>query len=94
MKYETVENYAGGLFQTRTAERQDVISPLDGTVISQVPMSDTADVEEAVRHAHQAFPAWSSSALNSWKSQCLRQPIMPSGKVGCILSTLSRMPCK
>ena len=60
MKYETVENYAGGLFQTRTAERQDVISPLDGTVISQVPLSDTADVEEAVRHAHQAFPAWSS----------------------------------
>ena len=60
MKYEMVENYAGGLFQTRTAERQDVISPLDGTVISQVPLSDTADVEEAVRHAHQAFPAWSS----------------------------------
>ena len=54
MKYETVENYAGGLFQTRTSERQDVISPLDGSVISQVPMSDTADVEEAVRHARQA----------------------------------------
>ncbi|MCH2400806.1 MAG: aldehyde dehydrogenase family protein [Pirellulales bacterium] len=60
MKYETVENYAGGLFQTCTAERRDVISPLDGAVISQVPMSDTADVEEAVRHASMSFPAWSS----------------------------------
>ncbi len=41
----------------------DVISPLDGTVISSVPLSSKSDLDEAVKAAQAAFPAWSALTL-------------------------------
>ena len=40
MKYEKVRNYYDGKFvDSRAGESLDVVSPIDGNLLSQVPMS-------------------------------------------------------
>jgi len=41
----------------------DVISPLDGTFLSTVPLSSSKDLDDAVRAAQAAFPAWSKTPI-------------------------------
>ena len=60
MKYKRIENYIGGRFQTGVSETREVISPVDGEVISEVPMSDAAEVDAAVEVARRAFPSWAA----------------------------------
>ena len=55
-----VENLIGGNFVV-TAECFDDISPLDGSVIAQIPR--TKDVEDAVIAASSAQPAWGALSL-------------------------------
>ena len=60
MKYPAVQNYINGQFTTAsTAKTLDVISPIDGVLLSTVPMSQSKDLDAAVRSAKSAFPAWS-----------------------------------
>lgn len=57
------KNFINGKFVSNGSARLDVISPLDGSKISTVPMSSTKDVDEAVQAARAAFPEWSSRTL-------------------------------
>ena len=41
----------------------DIMSPLDGRVISNLPLSGTEEVDAAVKAAEKAFPAWSAMTL-------------------------------
>ncbi len=60
MKYIPVQNYINGQFVNASAGRTlPVISPVDGTELSVVPMSTAKDLDEAVNAATAAFPAWS-----------------------------------
>ena len=60
MKYPEVQNYIAGNFTKANSGRSlDVISPIDGTLLSKVPMSSAADLDTAVKAAKKAFPAWS-----------------------------------
>ncbi|THU40605.1 CoA-acylating methylmalonate-semialdehyde dehydrogenase [Niastella caeni] len=60
MKYAPVQNYINGQFvDASTDQTLPVISPLDGTLLSTVPMSVPKDLDAAVRSAKIAFPAWS-----------------------------------
>lgn len=52
------QNYIGGLYESNEARSMDVVSPLDGSVISQVPLSGPSTVDKAVQAAKQALPAW------------------------------------
>ncbi len=52
------QNYIGGLYESNEARSMDVVSPLDGSVISQVPLSGPGTVDKAVQAAKQALPAW------------------------------------
>lgn len=63
MKYPPVQNFIGGRFVAFDGEHQDVVSPLDGSVLSQVPLSSAAEVEQAVAAARHAFPGWSSLTM-------------------------------
>lgn len=64
MKYKPVQNYIKGQFINSTSNRSlDVISPLDGTLLSKVPMSVSADLDEAVRVAKSVFPHWSKTTI-------------------------------
>ena len=55
-----VKNYINGKFEQNGQDSMEVISPLDGRVISTLPLSTTRDVDAAVQAAKRAFPAWSS----------------------------------
>lgn len=60
MKYNPVQNYIGGQFLNPSSSRSlDIVSPVDGTLLSAVPMSTAEDLNAAVAAAKKAFPAWS-----------------------------------
>ena len=61
--YQPVQNFIGGQFQSNGGPPLDVYSPLDGAVISQVPMSTAQEVELAVQAAKNAFGLWSAKTL-------------------------------
>ena len=58
-----VKNYINGQFESNGQETLDVISPIDGSVISSLPMSTYNDVDKAVQAAEKAYPAWSAKTL-------------------------------
>src|SRR5687768_7512120 len=64
MKYPAVQNYINGKFVNASSPRTlDVISPLDGKLLSKVPMSSSKDLDDAVNAANAAFPAWSRTPI-------------------------------
>ena len=64
MKYSPVQNYISGKFVDSTSARSlDVISPLDGNLLSKVPMSTAKDLDNAVKAAKAAFPKWSHTPI-------------------------------
>jgi len=64
MKYSPLQNYINGRFTDASTTRTlDVISPIDGNLLSKVPMSNTKDLDEAVRAAKAAFPGWSKMPI-------------------------------
>src|SRR5258705_1633539 len=64
MKYSPVQNYINGQFVDSTSARSiDVISPLDGNLISKVPMSTAKELDSAVKAAKAAFPTWSDTSI-------------------------------
>lgn len=64
MKYSPVKNYINGQFvKATTSKTLDVISPIDGNLLSTVPMSSTADLDKAVQAANAAFATWSRTPI-------------------------------
>ncbi len=60
MKYSPVQNFINGKFvPASTNKTLDVISPVDGVLLSTVPLSTNDDLKAAVKAAKAAFPAWS-----------------------------------
>jgi malonate-semialdehyde dehydrogenase (acetylating)/methylmalonate-semialdehyde dehydrogenase len=62
-KYPVIRNFVGGRFTDGGARLLDVVNPSDGSLISRVPISSGAEVDEAVRAAAAAFPAWSATPI-------------------------------
>ena len=50
-----VKNYINGEFERNEQNSMDVISPLDGSKISSIPLSTTQDVNKAVQSAKMHF---------------------------------------
>ncbi|MCX6277300.1 MAG: CoA-acylating methylmalonate-semialdehyde dehydrogenase [Bacteroidetes bacterium] len=64
MKYPEVKNYFGGKFFPGTTKKYlDVISPLDGSLLSKVPLSSKEDLNHAVEAARAAFLKWSKTSI-------------------------------
>ncbi len=60
MKYPVTKNYVGGKFvASKSTKEMEVVSPLDGSVLSTVPMSTKEDLDAAVTVAKKAFETWS-----------------------------------
>lgn len=58
-----VKNYINGKFERNGQKSMDVISPIDGSKISTLPLSTYNDVDKAVQAAKNAFPSWSEMTL-------------------------------
>ncbi len=64
MKYERVKNFYGGAFVESTSSSDlDVTSPLDGNLLSTVPMSTTDELNKAVESAKKAGESWSKAPI-------------------------------
>ncbi len=64
MKYPAVQNYINGKFVDASSLRTlDVVSPIDGNLLSKVPMSTAKDLDDAVKAAKAAFPAWNKTPI-------------------------------
>lgn len=64
MKYPLIQNFVNGQPTPSTSARTlDVISPIDGTLLSKVPLSTKADLDKAVAAAQKALPGWSRTPI-------------------------------
>jgi malonate-semialdehyde dehydrogenase (acetylating)/methylmalonate-semialdehyde dehydrogenase len=64
MKYPSLKNYINGQFVASSSSRSiQVISPLDGALLSEVPMSSSEDLNAAVEVARAAFHKWSRTPI-------------------------------
>lgn len=59
-KYPKVQNYIGGNFSDDGQKSMEVDSPLDGSVLSSVPLSGASELDAAVKSAQEAFKTWSA----------------------------------
>jgi len=58
--YPEVKNYISGKFTKNGHKTLDVLCPLNGKIISSVPLSDKKDLDEAVNSAAEAYLKWSA----------------------------------
>ncbi len=64
MKYPALKNYINGEFVVSGSSRTlPVISPVDGALLSEVPMSTAEDLHTAVEAARAAFHKWSKTPI-------------------------------
>ena len=64
MKYPDVSNFINGQFVGEASKRKmTVTSPIDGNLLSRVPMSSSSDLNAAVNAAKKAFPGWSKTPI-------------------------------
>ncbi|MDH5414463.1 MAG: CoA-acylating methylmalonate-semialdehyde dehydrogenase [Flavobacteriaceae bacterium] len=62
-KQPEVKNFINGKFESNGHAIMEVMSPLDGSIISTLPLSNYDDVDKAVKAAQKAFPDWSAKTL-------------------------------
>ena len=63
-KYGRLKNYINGGFVASDSGRTlAVYSPLDGSLLAEMPCSSPADLDSAVAAAHAAFPRWSRTPI-------------------------------
>jgi malonate-semialdehyde dehydrogenase (acetylating) / methylmalonate-semialdehyde dehydrogenase len=61
MKYPRAQNFIDGKFvPAHATEWIDLVSPIDGNKISEVPLGSSNDLDDAVRAAKRAFRGWST----------------------------------
>ena len=64
MKYMPVQNFINGQFVNATSTNlMEVISPINGELLSTVPLSTASDLSMAVASAKAAFPGWSKTPI-------------------------------
>ena len=64
MKYPITTNFIDGKFTGTSSSRSlDVISPIDGTLLSKVTLSSASDLDTAVASAKKAFDSWSKTPI-------------------------------
>lgn len=63
MKYSELSNYIDGKLLSGGNGSLNVFSPLDGEIISTVPLSKKSDLDKAVEAAKKAYPSWSNLTI-------------------------------
>jgi len=64
MKYDRVKNFYNGEFaDSASSDDLDVVSPVDGNLLSRVPMSTKDELGRAVQSAKKAFDGWSKLTI-------------------------------
>ena len=59
MRYSHLENFIAGKPSRPNTPRMERFSPVDGELLSTIPLSDAAELDKAVQAAKKAFADWS-----------------------------------
>ncbi|MDG1914004.1 MAG: CoA-acylating methylmalonate-semialdehyde dehydrogenase [Crocinitomix sp.] len=62
-KMDEVKNFINGKFERNGQKTMNVESPIDGAIISSIPLSTYADVDKAVQAASEAYNSWSATTM-------------------------------
>jgi len=62
-KQPEVKNFINGEYKRNGQSSLDILSPIDGSKISSMPMSGAAELDDAVQAAKNAFLGWSGLTL-------------------------------
>lgn len=62
-KYSNARNFIGGRFTSGKSALLDVVNPSDGSLLSQVPLSSSEEVNAAAAAAAGAFGSWSGTPI-------------------------------
>ena len=62
-KFSQTKNFINGNFEINGEKQMEVFSPLNGEVISKVPLSGYEALDDAVKAAESAFPLWSNTTI-------------------------------
>jgi malonate-semialdehyde dehydrogenase (acetylating)/methylmalonate-semialdehyde dehydrogenase len=90
-KVETVSFYVNGAWeQPDGRERQPVTNPASGAVLAEVPYATEADVDRAVRSAHQAFLKWRDVPVVDRVQVLYRYKVLLEEHAGEIAAILTR----
>jgi len=64
MKYPATQNFINGHFvDSNSAELLNIVSPINGELLSTVPLSTSADLDAAVQSAKAAFKIWGATPI-------------------------------
>ena len=64
MKYKNVSNFIDGQFMESSSQNfLEVISLVDGNLLSMVCLSTSKDLDDAVKATKKAFPTWSKTPI-------------------------------
>jgi len=63
LKSGNTKNFINGEFEVNQEKTMDVFSPLDGKIISKVPLSGYEALDKAVEAAEAAFDGWSNTTI-------------------------------
>jgi len=64
MKYPATQNFINGHFvDSNSAELINIVSPINGELLSTVPLSTSADLDAAVQSAKAAFKIWGATPI-------------------------------
>ena len=63
MKYAALANYIQGSYAPASPRSQDVTSPVNGELLTTVPLANESELQMAIESAKQAFPGWSDLTL-------------------------------
>ncbi len=63
MKYPLIKNFIGDELIEGSSNKLDVYCPIDGSIISQVALSTSESIDDAVQTAKDAFPSWSQTPI-------------------------------
>ena len=58
-KLNEVKTFINGKFVRNVQKPLNVESPIDGAIVSTIPLSTYADVDQAVQAASKAYKTWS-----------------------------------
>jgi malonate-semialdehyde dehydrogenase (acetylating)/methylmalonate-semialdehyde dehydrogenase len=87
-KYPDVRNHIAGAFAPHDGDFLDVVSPLDGALLSRVPLSGAAELERAVGGAREAVREWSARTLRERAQVLFRYRALLEGAAGEIAALI------
>ncbi len=89
LKYPDARNYIGGAFVDAELPMLDVYDPSHGAVISRVPLSTHAHVDEAVRRARAALSAWSATPIKERVQVFYKYKTLLEQEIGSLAGLIS-----